>query len=323
MIMRPRRLRRTAVLRDMVRETSLSLQDLIQPYFVMEGADRAEEVSSMPGVFRYTVDRLVLEAQKAWELGLRAFILFGIPSQKDASGSGAWNPAGVVPEALRSLRLALPEALLIADVCLCEYTSHGHCGLVEHDHILNDESLPLLAKAAVCYAAAGADVVAPSDMMDGRVASLRSSLDAANFSDVLLMSYSVKYASAYYGPFREAAGSAPQFGDRRSYQMDPGNVQEALREAKLDEAEGADFLMVKPALAYMDVLYQVCQSTHLPVVAYNVSGEYAMVKAAARNGWIDERRVVLETLQGFRRAGAKLIITYHATDVAQWWKSST
>ena len=317
-VIRPRRLRATSALRDLVRETRLQVDDLILPLFVVEGHAQKQTIASMPGVLRYSVDTLVEETRTAWNLGIKAFLLFGIPTHKDAEGSEAWNPQGPVAKALRALRAELPEAVLIADVCLCEYTSHGHCGLIANDCVQNDATLPLLAKAALCYAHAGANIIAPSDMMDGRVAAIRSALDADGFSDTAIMSYSVKYASAYYGPFREAAGSAPQFGDRQSYQMDPGNAKEALREIALDEAEGADMLIIKPALAYLDIVHSVAQISNLPLVAYNVSGEYSMVKAAAANGWIDERRMVLETLTGFRRAGAKLIITYHAVDVARW-----
>jgi len=320
--MRPRRLRRSESLRSLVRETSLDVNDLVQPYFVVEGVQQKQPITSMPGVFRFSVDTLVTEAQAAYQLGVRAFLLFGIPDHKDAEGSESWNPSGCVQQGLRALRKALPQAVLISDVCLCEYTSHGHCGLVQQGEILNDETLPLLARMALSHAEAGADIVAPSDMMDGRVAAIRAALDSKGFSQVSIMAYSAKYASGYYGPFRDAAGSAPQFGDRRSYQMDAANVREALREVALDEQEGADMVMVKPALAYLDVVRAVYESTQLPVVVYNVSGEYSMVKAAAINGWIDEQRVVLETLTGFRRAGAHIIITYHATDVARWLKSS-
>ncbi|HSQ41879.1 MAG TPA: porphobilinogen synthase [Fibrobacteraceae bacterium] len=315
---RPRRLRRTESIRDLVREYSLSIHDLVQPYFVVEGLAHKEPVPAMPGVFRFPIDELVKEAKQAYDLGIRAFLLFGIPAKKNPQGSEAWNPDGIVQQALRALRTEFPDALLITDVCLCEYTSHGHCGVLENGCVLNDATLPLLAKTAVSHAQAGADWVAPSDMMDGRVAAIRAALDQEGFSDTAILSYSVKYASAYYGPFREAAGSAPQSGDRKAYQMDPANAREALHEAELDEKEGADLLMVKPALAYLDILQSVVQSSNLPVVAYNVSGEYSMVKAAAQQGWIDERRIVLETLTGFKRAGARLIITYHATDTAKW-----
>lgn len=319
---RPRRLRQNSVLRHMIGETQLRSAELIQPYFVMAGITSPEPISTMPGVERHSIASVVENAQMAWSHGIRSFILFGLPLHKDEIGSGAWDLQGPVAQALKALRQALPEALLIADVCLCEYTSHGHCGLVQNGAILNDESLPLLAKAAICYAEAGADIVAPSDMMDGRVAALRNALDQAGFNDTILLSYSVKYASAYYGPFRDAANSAPQFGDRRSYQMDPANALEALKEAALDEDEGADMLMVKPGLAYLDILYRVSSSTLLPVVAYSVSGEYSMVKAAAQLGYIDEKKLVLETLLSYKRAGARLIITYHATQAAIWLKEN-
>lgn len=326
-MIRPRRLRKTETMRTMVRENWLAVHDLVQPYFVVEGNGRAESIESMPGVFRYSLDRLEGEVHKAIDLGIRAVLLFGIPSEKNEEGSEAWNPEGVVQKALRNLRRKFPDLLLISDVCLCEYTSHGHCGLVreveghEGSHeILNDETLPLLERTALSHARAGADIVAPSDMMDGRVSAIRSALDQEGFQDTAILAYSVKYASAFYGPFRDAAGSTPQFGDRRSYQMDPANSREALREASLDELEGADLIMVKPGLAYLDIVKEVSAATRLPVVAYNVSGEYSMVKAASKNGWLDEKRTVLEILTGFRRAGAKWIITYHATDVARWLK---
>ncbi len=320
-IARPRRLRATESMRALVRETTLSVNDLIQPFFVVEGHAQRQVIASMPGVLRFSVDELVLEAKVAVALGIKAFLLFGIPDEKDEEGSEAWNPEGIVQRALRALRRELPDVVLISDVCLCEYTSHGHCGLVHNGMVLNDETLPLLARTAVSHAHAGADMVAPSDMMDGRVSALRVALDHAGLTETAIMAYSVKYASAFYGPFRDAAGSTPQFGDRRAYQMDPSNAREAMREAFLDESEGADMLMVKPALAYLDIVKSVSASTHLPTVAYNVSGEYSMVKAASAHGWVDERRVVLEMLTGFRRAGAKLIITYHALDVARWLKN--
>lgn len=315
---RPRRLRNTATLRQMVAETTLSAHHLVQPYFVILGKQCQEPVNSMPGVFRLSVDLVVEEAQRAWACGIRSFLLFGLPLHKDEQGTGAWDDQGPVAQALRALRIALPQAVLIADVCLCEYTSHGHCGIVHQGEILNDTTLPLLTKAAVCYAQAGADIVAPSDMMDGRVAAIRAGLDQAGYTQTLILSYSVKYASAYYGPFRDAAQSAPQFGDRRSYQMDPANALEALKEAQEDELEGADMLMVKPGLAYLDILYRVSSATNLPVVAYSVSGEYSLIKSAALQGMVDERRIVLETLIAYRRAGARLIITYHAVEAAQW-----
>ena len=315
---RPRRLRRTEAIRDMVRENHLRTDELIWPVFVDETASADTPVGSMPGVFRYPPARAVEEVAAARAEGIRAVILFGIPAKKDERGSSAYDGDGVVPRAIRAIKSRVPDMVVVADVCLCEYTSHGHCGLVEDGVILNDETLPLLARAAVAYAKAGADIVAPSDMMDGRVAAIRSALDEAGFKDVAIMSYSAKYASGYYGPFRDAAGSAPHFGDRRTYQMDPANGAEALREVAADLREGADLVIAKPAMAYLDVLADIRRSFNVPIVAYNVSGEYSMVKAAAANGWIDERRIVLETLVGMKRAGAKMIITYHAREVARW-----
>ena len=315
---RLRRLRRTAAIRDLVRENHVRTDELIYPVFAMDGEDRVVPVPSMPGISQYTVDRLPEELDRVAAAGIRAVLLFGIPAHKDECGSAACDGNGVVPRAIRMIRAKYPDLVVIADVCLCEYTSHGHCGLVENGRILNDETLPLLAKAAVAYAKAGADVVAPSDMMDGRVAAIRAALDAAGFADTAIMAYSAKFASAYYGPFRDAAHSAPQFGDRRTYQMDPANGREALREVAADVAEGADFIIAKPATAYLDIVRDIAANFDLPVVAYNVSGEYAMVKAAAANGWIDERRIVLENLVGMKRAGAKMIITYHALDAARW-----
>ena len=315
---RLRRLRKSAAIRDMVRENHVRVDELIYPLFVMEGRNRKVDVPSMPGIAQYTVDRLGEELDRIVAAGIRAVLLFGIPARKDAVGSGAYAKNGVVPRAIRAIRRKCPDLVVIADVCLCEYTSHGHCGLVKDGVILNDETLPLLAKASVAYAAAGADIVAPSDMMDGRVGAIRAALDAAGFADVAIMAYSAKFASGYYGPFRDAAHSAPQFGDRRTYQMDPANGREALREVAADVDEGADYIIAKPAIAYLDVVRDIASEFDLPVVAYNVSGEYAMVKAAAANGWIDERRVVLENLVGMKRAGAKMIITYHALDAAKW-----
>ena len=315
---RLRRLRKSAAIRDMVRENHVRVDELIYPLFVMEGRNRKVDVPSMPGIAQYTVDRLGEELDRIVAAGIRAVLLFGIPARKDAVGSGAYAKNGVVPRAIRAIRRKCPGLVVIADVCLCEYTSHGHCGLVKDGVILNDETLPLLAKASVAYAAAGADIVAPSDMMDGRVGAIRAALDRAGYRDVAVMAYSAKFASAYYGPFRDAAHSAPQFGDRRTYQMDPANGREALREVAADVDEGADYIIAKPAIAYLDVVRDIASEFDLPVVAYNVSGEYAMVKAAAANGWIDERRVVLENLVGMKRAGAKMIITYHALDAAKW-----
>ncbi len=319
---RPRRLRKTAPLRRMVRENVLTTSDLIYPLFAVPGESFAQEVKSMPGVYQLSVDKIVEEAKEVYDLGIPSIILFGIPEDKDVEATGAWHDCGIVQKAATAVKEAVPELVVIADTCLCEYTSHGHCGYLEvgdlTGRVLNDPTLELLKKTAVAQAKAGADIIAPSGMMDGFVQAIRAGLDEAGFEDTPILSYAAKYASAYYGPFRDAADSAPQFGDRRTYQMDPANAREALKEIELDIAEGADMLMVKPALAYMDVIRRVKDATNLPVAAYNVSGEYAMVKAAALNGWIDEERVVMETLIGFKRAGADLILTYHAKDAARW-----
>jgi porphobilinogen synthase len=319
---RPRRLRTHPQLRRMVRETVLTPSDLIYPLFAVPGTGVAQEVKSMPGVFQLSIDKIVEEAQQVYDLGIPAIILFGIPADKDTDATGAWHDCGIVQKAATAIKKVLPDLIVIADTCLCEYTSHGHCGYLEAGdltgRVLNDPTLELLKKTAISQAEAGVDIIAPSGMMDGFVQAIRAGLDGAGFTDLPILSYAAKYASAYYGPFRDAADSTPQFGDRRTYQMDPGNRREALKEIDLDIAEGADMLMVKPALAYMDIIWQVKQACNLPVAAYNVSGEYAMVKAAALNGWIDEERVVLETLLGFKRAGADLILTYHAKDAAHW-----
>jgi porphobilinogen synthase len=316
---RMRRLRSSEVLRSMVRETTLDAGDLIYPLFVVPGTGVRKEISSMPGVFHLSVDQLEAEAAELSSLGIPAVILFGLPESKDEAGSGAFAQDGIVQQAIRELKAKAPELYVITDVCMCEYTSHGHCGAVDEGGcVINDVTLEMLAETAVSHAEAGADMVAPSDMMDGRVAAIRVALDGEGFTGVPIMAYSAKYASAYYGPFREAADSAPAFGDRRQYQMDPANAEEALRETALDIAEGADIVMVKPALAYMDIIRRVRDEFGMPTAAYNVSGEYAMVKAAAAKGWIDEQRVVLETLTGFKRAGADLILTYHAKDAARW-----
>jgi porphobilinogen synthase len=317
---RLRRTRRTAGLRGLVRETQLSPEDLVYPIFVTVGEDVRNPVASMPGIFQLSINHAVAEALRAHDLGIHAVLLFGIPDQKDEAATGAYDSEGVVQLATRAIKEAAPELLVVTDVCLCEYTSHGHCGVVEKEtgEVLNDVSLELLARTASSQAEAGADIVAPSDMMDGRVAAIRSELDNEGFENTPIMAYAAKYASAFYGPFREAADSAPQFGDRRSYQMDPANAREALVETGLDIEEGADIVMVKPALPYLDVLRRVRETTNLPVAAYNVSGEYAMVKAAVQNGWLDEQRTVLEALTGIKRAGADIIITYHAPDVARW-----
>jgi len=316
---RSRRLRGTPALRGMVRETTLSITDLIDPLFVTWGKGRERRpISSLPGVAQLTLEALRVEAEQIAGLGLPAVLLFGLPETKDEQATGAYADEGIVQQAVRALKADNPDLLVFTDVCLCEYMSHGHCGVVSGERILNDPSLDLLARTAVSHAAAGADVVAPSDMMDGRVAALRHALDAQGFSDTPLLSYAAKYASAMYGPFREAADSAPQFGDRKTYQMDPANRREALKEVEQDIAEGADMVMVKPALAFLDIIRDVRELTHLPVAAYNVSGEYAMVKAAAANGWLDERATALEILTSIKRAGADLILTYHAKDAARW-----
>ncbi|MDI6691698.1 MAG: porphobilinogen synthase [Anaerosomatales bacterium] len=320
-VYRPRRLRRSETLRAMVRETSLDARDLIYPLFVEFGEGVKREVPSMPGVYNMSLDHLPAEIDELKSLGIPAVILFGIPASKDEAGSGAYAEEGIVQQAIRTIKAHDPDFFVITDVCMCEYTSHGHCGILdEHGCVMNDVTLEMLAQTAVSHAEAGADMVAPSDMMDGRVAAIRSALDAEGFTDVPIMAYSAKYASAYYGPFRDAADSAPAFGDRRAYQMDPANAEEALREVLLDIEEGADIVMVKPALAYLDIVRRVKDEFGYPTAAYNVSGEYAMVKAAAARGWIDERRVVLETLTSMKRAGADLILTYHAKDVARWLK---
>jgi porphobilinogen synthase len=316
---RMRRLRSSETLRSMVRETTLDAGDLIYPLFVKPGKGRRDEISSMPGVFQLSIDQLENEAAELAELGIPAVILFGLPESKDEAGSGAFAEDGIVQGAIRELKTKAPDLLVITDVCMCEYTSHGHCGALDDcGCVINDVTLEMLAATAVSHAEAGADMVAPSDMMDGRVGAIRGALDAEGFIELPIMSYAAKYASAYYGPFREAADSAPAFGDRKGYQMDPANAEEALREVELDIEEGADIVMVKPALAYMDVIRRVKETFGMPTAAYNVSGEYAMVKAAAAKGWVDEKRVVLETLTGFRRAGADLILTYHAKDAARW-----
>ncbi len=317
---RLRRTRRTGGLRGLVRETELSPSDFIYPIFVIAGEDVRNPIPSMPGIFQLSINHAVEEAKRAYSLGISGVLLFGIPHEKDEAGSGAYDPEGVVQLATRAIKDAVPELLVVGDVCLCEYTSHGHCGVVDRERgvVLNDVSLELLARTASTQAEAGVDVVAPSDMMDGRVAAIRAELDREGFEETPIMAYSAKYASAFYGPFREAAESAPQFGDRRGYQMDPANAREALRETALDIEEGADIVMVKPALPYLDVLHRVRVRTDLPVAAYNVSGEYSMLKAAAQNGWLDEERAVMEALTGIKRAGADIIISYHAPDVARW-----
>ena len=315
---RMRRLRRSPAMRTLVRETRLTADRFIAPFFVRQGAGVREEISSLPGVFRLSPDEAVAEAQAVQALGVPAVILFGIPERKDETGSEGWDDAAAVQETVRRLKSQAPGLLVITDVCLDEYTSHGHCGVLRDDEVDNDATLPLLARIALSQARAGADVVAPSDMMDGRVGVIRRALDAEGFSEVAILAYSAKIASAFYGPFREAADSAPKFGDRRGYQMDPANRREAMREIALDLEEGADAVMVKPALAYLDVIAEARRKFDAPIAAYNVSGEYAMVKAAARNGWIDERRIVYEILTGIVRAGADFVLTYHAREAAGW-----
>jgi porphobilinogen synthase len=316
-VTRPRRLRRSAAMREMVRETRLAPTDLIYPLFVRHGKGIRTEIGSMPEQFHLSPDTLVEEVGAALEDGVRAVLLFGIPDHKDERGSEAWDDGAAVQTTVRELKRAYPDVLVITDICLCEYTSHGHCGVVRDGRVLNDPTLDLLAKTAVSHARAGADLVAPSDMMDGRVGAIRTALDAEGFDDIAILSYAAKYASAFYGPFREAAGSTPQFGDRRSYQMDPGNVEEALREVASDLEEGADLVMVKPALAYLDVIRRVKDAFGVPVAAYNVSGEYSMLLAAAQRGWIDRERAILETLTAIKRAGASILLTYHAREAAR------
>ncbi|HKZ77410.1 MAG TPA: porphobilinogen synthase [Pyrinomonadaceae bacterium] len=314
LIQRPRRLRRSDALRAIVRESRLAPEDLILPLFACPGRAVRHEISSMPGVHNLSVDEITKEATAAYQLGVRAVILFGLPESKDELGSGAYAEDGIVQQAIRSIRRSAPELIVMADTCLCEYTSHGHCGVVKEGDVLNDESLQLLAKTAVSQAEAGAHVVAPSAMMDGQVRAIRSGLDSEGFKEVAILAYAVKYASGLYGPFREAAESTPAFGDRRSYQMDPANAREALREAELDYSEGADILMVKPATLYLDILKTVRERFNLPIAAYHVSGEYALIKAAAQKGWIDEQRVMMETLTSIKRAGADVILTYYARE---------
>jgi porphobilinogen synthase len=316
-IYRPRRLRRNARLRDLVCETSLSPKNLIYPVFVGPGRNQLRPINSMPGVAQLSVDRAIQECEEALGLGVPAVILFGIPERKDSLGSEAYAENGIVQQAVRAIKGKLPELLIVTDVCLCEYTDHGHCGIIKNGAVDNDSTIKLLAQEALSHARAGADIIAPSDMMDGRVGAIRKLLDESGFAEIPIMSYAAKYASGFYGPFREAAESTPQFGDRRSYQMDPGNADEALREVQLDIQEGADIVMVKPALAYLDIIYRVKQRFGYPVAAYNVSGEFSMIKAAGQNGWIDEERIMLEVLLAIKRAGADMILTYFAKDMAR------
>ena len=317
MIIRPRRLRRTPAMRDMVRETHLSVKDFIAPLFVKPGNGARDPIPSMPGQYQYSVDTLVTEISELAGLGIPAVILFGLPDSKDPLGSRSWADDGIVQQAISAVKSAVPEMVVITDVCFCEYTDHGHCGVIKNGDVDNDATLELLARQAVSHAKAGVDLVAPSDMMDGRVAAIRESLDREGYHQIGILSYAVKYASAFYGPFRDAAESAPQFGNRSSYQMDPANGLEALKEAELDLAEGADMIMVKPALPYLDIISRVREICAVPLAAYNVSGEYAMIKAAALNGWIDEKRVMMESLTSIKRAGADLILTYFAKEAAQ------
>ena len=315
---RPRRLRGNQNLRRLIRETALSIDNLIYPMFVVHGHNTATEISAMPGCYQYSVDTLVTAAKELATLGIPGTILFGIPASKDPLGTEAYADDGIIQQAVRAIKDTVPDLLVMTDVCLCEYTDHGHCGVIENGEVQNDPTLELLAKESLSHARAGADVIAPSDMMDGRVGVIREALDENGYENIPIMAYSAKYASAFYGPFREAAESAPQFGDRRSYQMDPPNAEEALREVALDIQEGADILMVKPALSYLDVIHRVKTEFQVPVAAYNVSGEYAMVKAAAQKGWIDEQRVALELLTSIKRAGADMILTYFAKSVVEW-----
>jgi len=320
---RARRLRRTDTLRRMVRETQLSVDDFVYPLFVTHQRDVCREIPSMPGNFHWSVDRIAAECESVAALGIPAVLLFGLPEEKDPVGTGAYLDHGVVQQAVREIKRAVPELLVITDVCLCEYTDHGHCGVIHEGDVLNDPTLELLARTAVSYAGAGADIIAPSDMMDGRVAAIREALDGSGFDQLPILSYAAKYASGFYGPFREAADSAPQFGDRRSYQMDPANRREALKEVLQDLDEGADMVMVKPALSYLDIIREVKDMTEVPVAAYNVSGEFSMVKAAAARGWIDEERVMMEILTSIKRAGADIILTYHAKEAARLLGRST
>ncbi len=316
--LRLRRLRRKESLRALVRENRVEVGDLIYPIFVEEGRGIKQEIVSMPGIFRFSPDELPREVEEVARLKIPAVSLFGIPEHKDEVGSGAYHPEGVVQQAIRVIKDSVPELLVVTDVCLCEYTVHGHCGIVADGYVDNDQTLPLLARIALSHVEAGADIVAPSDMMDGRVKVIREALDGAGFQHIPILAYAAKYASAFYGPFRQAAEAAPQFGDRRSYQMDPPNLREALREVEQDISEGADIIMIKPALAYLDVIRRVRDTFNYPLAAYNVSGEYSMVKAAAQQGWLDERQAVLETLTAIKRAGADIILTYHAKEVSQW-----
>ena len=320
---RMRRLRRTQNIRNMVQEVQLNMNDYIYPIFVIEGQDIKNEIPSMPGIYQFSLDHLLEEVQRAVDVGVIAIMLFGIPAKKDECGSEAYNDDGIIQQAVRLVRAHYPELVISTDVCMCEYTSHGHCGLIKGETVDNDSTLELLAKIAVSHAKAGADILAPSDMMDGRIGVIRDALDEAGYKDVIIMAHAVKYASSFYGPFRDAAESAPHFGDRKSYQMDPASgTRQALAEIALDVEEGADMVIVKPGLPYLDLVAAAYENTLVPVVAYNVSGEYAMVKAAAQNGWIDEKAIVMEMMLAFKRAGAKMVITYHAIDIGNWLKEN-
>lgn len=319
-LLRPRRLRKKEAIRSMVRENTVSIKDFIYPIFVVPGQKVKEEISSLPGGYHFSVDEALKEVEKAAKVGIPAVEIFGLPEYKDDIGSSAWDMTSPVQQAMKAIKKEFPHMLIVGDVCLCQYTNSGHCGKLCGQEVDNDPTLELLAKTAVSQAEAGADIIAPSDMMDGRIAAIREALDKEKYENTSIMSYAVKYASAYYGPFRDAANSAPQFGNRKSYQMDPANSREAMKEVELDLAEGADIIMVKPALAYLDIVHQVREKINRPVAAYNVSGEYAMVKAAAANGWIDEKRIVMESMMCMKRAGADIIISYHAIDVAKWLK---
>ena len=320
---RMRRLRRTQNIRNMVQEVQLNMNDYIYPIFVVEGHDIKNPIKSMPGIYQFSLDHLLEEVQRAVDAGVISIMLFGIPAQKDECGSEAYNDDGIIQQAIRLVRKHYPDLVISTDVCMCEYTSHGHCGLIKGDTIDNDSTLALLAKIAVSHAKAGADILAPSDMMDGRVEAIREALDESGYNDVIIMAHSVKYASGFYGPFRDAAESAPHFGDRKSYQMDPASgTRQALQEVELDLEEGADMVIIKPSLAYLDLISKTYENTLVPVVAYNVSAEYSMVKAAAQNGWIDEKTIVLEIMNAFKRAGAKMVITYHAIDLGNWLKEN-
>ena len=320
---RMRRLRRTQNIRNMVQEVQLNMNDYIYPIFVVEGEDIKNPIKSMPGIYQFSLDHLLEEVQRAVDAGVISIMLFGIPAKKDECGSEAYNDNGIIQQAIRLVREHYPDLVISTDVCMCEYTSHGHCGLIKGDTVDNDSTLALLAKIAVSHAKAGADILAPSDMMDGRVEAIREALDEAGYKDVIIMAHSVKYASGFYGPFRDAAESAPHFGDRKSYQMDPASgTRQALQEVELDLEEGADMVIIKPSLAYLDLIAKTYENTLVPVVAYNVSAEYSMVKAATQNGWIDEKTIVLEIMNAFKRAGAKMVITYHAVDLGNWLKEN-